>query len=176
MLTPVLINSKSMESRRTEQKYCMCFFPAGAADVYASPATLRCFHNTSTLSWCFTSTEIVWLIRDGNLVLNAFTALACQISRLRKAHTHANRTFSGCITNLISILYVLLKMFSHANAKKKTTKTTKLKDFNFFRFYRFSSAILAVKGLSCLQLIYTGALTAWKYRNDLGRQRRRDKS
>ena len=67
-------------------------------------------------------------------------------------------------------------MFSHANAKKKTTKTTKLKDFQFFRFYRFSSAILAVKGLSCLQLIYTGALTAWKYRNDLGRQRRRDKS
>ena len=137
MLTPVLINSKSMESRRTEQKYCVCFFPAGAADVYVSPATLRCFHNTSTLSWCFTSTEIGWLIRDGNLLLNAFTALACKISRLKTAHTHANSTFSGSITNLISILYVLLKMFSHANAKKKTTKTTKLKDFQFCAFIGF---------------------------------------
>ena len=137
MLTPVLINSKSMESRRTEQKYCVCFFPAGAADVYLSPATLRCFHNTSTLSWCFTSTEIVWLIRDGNLVLNSFTAPACIISLLKTAHTDVSSTFSGSITNLISILYVLLKIFSHANAKRKTTKTTKLKDLKFCTFIGF---------------------------------------
>ena len=48
--------------------------------------------------------------------------------------------------------------------------------FQISHFYRlFSSDVMAVKGLSCSQLIYTGAPTTWKYRNDLGRQRRRDK-
>ena len=115
-------------------KNTVCVFPAGAADVYLSPATLRCFHNTSTLSWCFTSTEDVWLIRDGNLVLNSFTAPACIISLLKTAHTDVSSTFSGSITNLISILYVLLKIFSHANAKRKTAK---LKDLKFCTFIGF---------------------------------------
>ena len=82
-------------------KILCVFFPAGVPNVYVSPATLRCFHNTSTLSWCFTSTEIVWLIRDGNSVLNSFTAPACKLSRLKTAHTHANRFYNKSNFNIV---------------------------------------------------------------------------
>ena len=58
----------------------------------------------------------------------------------------ANSTFSCSITNLISILCVLMKFLSHINAKSKTKRTNNFK----FRTFNipFSSNIMAVKGLT----------------------------
>ena len=57
----------------------------------------------------------------------------------------ANGVFSGAITNLLSILCVLMKILSNANAKKKTKR---FKDIIFRTFIvSFSSDIMAAKGL-----------------------------
>ena len=67
-------------------------------------------------------------------LVNPFTAPAGETSGLKSAHTvtPANSRFSaGSITNLISILRVLLKILSHINAKNKTKR---MNNFNFRTF------------------------------------------
>ena len=72
-------------------------------------------------------------------LINPFTAPACKISRLKKSthsHTHkpANSIFSSPITNLFSILWVLLKILSHVNAGGLGGGGGQLKDFKFHTF------------------------------------------
>ena len=63
-------------------------------------------------------------------------------------YTPANRIFHGPITYLLLILCILIKIFSHACAKRKKDGT----DFQFVTFVgRFQSdsvASMAVKGLN----------------------------
>ena len=74
---------------------------------------------------CFTSTETIRLIRDGEprtatsistqllssvfslrgrVPLNPFAASACKISGLKAAHVHLQTVFSGGIADLLSML------------------------------------------------------------------------
>ena len=51
--------------------------------------------------------------------INHFPAPACKISGLKDAQTHLQTVyFSSPVTHLLSMLYVLIKILSHANAKK----------------------------------------------------------
>ena len=53
--------------------------------------------------------------------LNPFTAPACKLSGLKDAQTRLrNSILSGPITHPFSVRCVLMKILSHANAKKKT--------------------------------------------------------
>jgi len=64
-------------------------------------------------------------------MFNPFTSPACKTSGLKSAHIHASKQYIfRSITNLISILCVLMKILSHANAKKRK----KLDDFKFRTF------------------------------------------
>ena len=54
--------------------------------------------------------------------INLFTAPACSISGLKSTHTRLKTVFSGPITNLISIVWILMEIYSHANAKKQKQK------------------------------------------------------
>ena len=63
-------------------------------------------------------------------------------------HMPANGIFSGHIANLLSILRVLIKILSHAIAKKKKKEKKRPNDLNFCTFIGpFSNDIMAVKGL-----------------------------
>ena len=63
-----------------------------------------------------------------------------------KMHGHSCRVFFGPITHLLSMLFVLNKIFSHASVKKKTET---LKGFQISQSYwLFSSVIVVVKGFN----------------------------
>ena len=63
----------------------------------------------------------------------------------------ANSRFSGSILilllHLFSVLCILMKILSHASAKKKTKTEKGLRVSNFALLLLFSSDIMAVKGL-----------------------------
>ena len=64
--------------------------------------------------------------------LNPITAPACKISGLKDARTRLkNSIFSGPITHLLSMLCVVIKVLSHASAKRKQNG---LKGFKFPTF------------------------------------------
>ena len=66
--------------------------------------------------------------------INPFTAPACKTSGLKDSgHAPANSIISAPITHLLSVLYVVTKVLSHAIANEETKRR---KDFQFgtFRF------------------------------------------
>ena len=95
-------------------------------------------------------------------IFKSFIAPACNISGMKIAQTRLLRVHCfGSIANLILILYVLIKLFSHASEKKRNRKD---EEFQISHFYwSFSSDIIAMKGLRCvcdllLAYIHTGDL------------------
>jgi len=79
------------------------------------------------------------------MFLNPFTATACTISGLKNATTHLQTIFSGHTAHLLSMLCILMKILSHASAKKEDKND---QGFQIWHFYwSFSSDIMAVKGL-----------------------------
>ena len=63
---------------------------------------------------------------------NPFTAPACQIPGLKSAYVHAckQKIISGPITNLLSVLCILMTALSNANAKGgESFKDVKISDF-----------------------------------------------
>ena len=78
--------------------------------------------------------------------INPFTAPSCKISGLKNARKRPkNSIFSVLITDLFSVLCVLIKILSHASAKKRPKG---LKGLKFRTFISFSSDIMADKRLS----------------------------
>ena len=64
--------------------------------------------------------------------INPFSALSCKISGLNDArYAPANSIFSGPVTQLLSALCILMKLFSRASEKNKTES---LKGFIFCTF------------------------------------------
>ena len=65
-------------------------------------------------------------------IINPFTAPACKVSRLKEPQMRPqNSVFSSPITHLLSVISNLMKILSHASAKKKTKR---LKVFKFHVF------------------------------------------
>ena len=85
------------------------------------------------------------------LTIDPFTAPAHNISGLKCAQTRLLRVyFWGSITNLSSILCVLIKIPSHTNAKKKKGSRIQISYF----YWSFSSGIKAVKRLRLVFVLY----------------------
>ena len=64
---------------------------------------------------------------------NPFTAPACKISRLKGARTCLkNSIVSGLTANLFSALCVLMKIRSHAGAKKENKKASAFQILHFY--------------------------------------------
>ena len=49
-------------------------------------------------------------------LINPFTAPACKISGLKSAYTSADSIFEGPITNLLSVLCILVEILAHSHA------------------------------------------------------------
>ena len=68
----------------------------------------------------------------------------CNGSKGAAFYSSGNSVFSGPVTHLLSMLWVLVKILLHASAKKKT-KNVKVQISQFY--WLFSSNVMAVKGL-----------------------------
>ena len=78
---------------------------------------------------------------DREVIVNPFIATACKIFGPKDANSICSGPIG--ITRLLSLLYIFMKIFSYASAKKKTKK---LKCFKLSRFYwPFSNDIMAMK-------------------------------
>ena len=98
---------------------------------------------------CIVTTRMIpALSRAAVKTFNPFTAPACKTDRLKSAHVHTcKQYFDGPITNLLSILCILIEFPSHAHAKRGKN----LNDFKFGtsigHFPSDRVASMAVKGL-----------------------------
>ena len=111
-----------------------------------------------TASWLakLSTTWIMTKSLSSKVPFNPFTPPACKISRLKSAHRHACWQYIyiyfsfflyGSITNLLSVLHMLITFLSHAHVMKWKSQN----DFKFgTSIGHFSSdraASMAVKGL-----------------------------
>ena len=98
------------------------------------------------------------------LVFNPFTAPACKISGLKDARTPLLKKsiFSSPVTHLLSVLCVLIKILSHASAKKKK-KGRRI--WNFALLLIVFNDVMAVKGLTvfpaCVLLRHSFSVEQW---------------
>ena len=75
------------------------------------------FQSASTL-WFGQIAWYVYVLRE---CLNPFTAPACKMSGLKTVHTSLQMVYFPvpCITNLLSVMYILIEIFWHAKARNK---------------------------------------------------------
>ena len=77
------------------------------------------------------------------LHINPFTAPVCDISGLKSAHTSLQTAYSLVLQHMFSVLRVLIKFCSHADAKN----IKRVEDFKFCTFMGHFQVTLAVTEL-----------------------------
>jgi len=99
-----------------------------------------------------TANQANWLIKristylNKDILLNPFTAQPCTISGPKRARTRLQTVHSpGPITNLLSVLCILIQPFSRV-MRKRNQKCFRI--WNFTLWLVFSRDIMAVKGLN----------------------------